>query len=305
MNWISISRITKLGLTNFWRNRWLSLASTLVMTLTLLIISMFVVMTMVINRTTDRIKAKMDITVYFKDSATTEDIADLQQKLAGRADVKEVQYISKEEALQIWQERQKNQRIRELVTSDENPLPRSLAVKSTDPENLNNIADYLASEDFIPIIHKISYEENKVIIDKLLAITSFVKKMGWLFSGVFIIVSILVILNTIRLAIFTRKNEIEIMRLVGASDRFIKVPFIVEGVLYGLIACVLAIILMWIGIYVIIAPLVTRYLGELVTENLITFFNHYIFYIILLQFLVGIIVGIGCSMFSIRKYLKV
>jgi len=305
MNWISISRITKLGVTNFWRNRWLSLASTLVMTLTLLIISMFVVMTMVINKTTDRIKSKMDITVYFKDTATTEDIADVQQKVAARADVKEVVYVSKEEALQIWQDSQRNQRIRELVTSSENPLPRSLAIKAVDPTDLNNINDFLSSDDFSTIIHKISYEENKVIIDKLLAITSFVKKMGWLFSGIFVVVSILVILNTIRLAIFTRKNEIEIMRLVGASDRFIRVPFIVEGVLYGLIACVLAFILMWVGVYLFIAPLVTEYLGSAVTENLKIFFNNYIFYILLLQFLVGIVVGVSCSMFSIRKYLKV
>jgi len=305
VNWISVSRITNLGLTNFWRNRWLSLASTLVMTLTLLIISMFVVMTIVINKTTDRIKAKMDITVYFKDSATTEEISDLQEKLATRADVKEVQYISKEEALQIWQERQKNQRIRELVTSSENPLPRSLAIKATDPENLNNIADYVASDDFQPIVHKISYEENKVIIDKLLAITSFIKKMGWLFSIIFIIVSILVILNTIRLAIFTRKNEVEIMRLVGASDRFIRVPFIVEGTLYGLLACILALALMYIGVFAILSPLTNQYLGQTVTENMKTFFASHLAWIFLLQFLVGIIIGVGCSMFSIRKYLKV
>lgn len=305
MNWIPIKRITNLGLTNFWRNRWLSLASTLVMTLTLLIISIFVIMTMVINKTTDRIKSKMDITVYFNDSATTEEIADLQQKLAARADVSEVKYVSKEEALQIWNQTQKNQQIKDLITADENPLPRSLAIKATNPEKLIEIDSYLSSDDFSSIIHKISYEENKIIIDKLLAITSFIKKLGWLFSGIFIIVSVLVILNTIRLAIFTRKSEIEIMRLVGASDRFIKMPFVIEGALYGIIACILAFILMWLGVYIIIAPLVTQYLGTAVTENLKSFFISYIFYIIFLQFLVGIAVGVGCSLFSIRKYLKV
>lgn len=304
MNWISIKRITKLGLTNFWRNRWLSLASTLVMTLTLLIISLFVVMTIVINKTTDRIKSKMDITVYLKDSATTEEISALQQDLAARADVSEVTYVSKEEAFQIWQERQKNQRIRELVTPTENPLPRSLAVKATDPANLNNIATYLESDNFVSIIHKISYEENKVIIDKLLAITSFVKKVGWLFSVVFVVISILVILNTIRLAIFTRKDEVEIMRLVGASDRFIRIPFVVEGALYGILACILAVILMWFGLFAIISPLTNQYLGQAVTENMQVFFKVHFALIFFLQFFVGIFVGIGCSMFSIRKYLK-
>lgn len=304
MTWTSFSRITKLGLTNFWRNRWLSLASTLVMTLTLLIITLFVVMTIVIGKTTDRIKAKMDITVYFKDSATTEEISDLQERLGSRSDVKEVRYISKEEALQIWNEQQKNLRIKELVTPEENPLPRSLAIKAQDPDQLVTIADFLTNDANNSIIHKISYEENKVIIDKLLAITSFIKKMGGLFSAIFIIVSILVILNTIRLAIFSRKEEIEIMRLVGASDRFIKVPFIVEGSLYGLLACIIAVILMWVGIFSI-SPLTNQYLGTAVTENMEKFFFSHFALIFLMQFLVGVIVGVSSSLFSIRKYLKI
>jgi len=304
MNWTSISRITKLGLTNFWRNRWLSLASTLVMTLTLLIISLFMIMILVIGKTTDTIKSKMDITVYFKDSATTEDISKMQEQLGARGDVKEVRYVSKEEALQIWNEQQQNLHIRELVTPEENPLPRSLAIKAQDPSQLNDIANSLATDANSSIIHNISYQENKQIIDKLLAITSFVKKMGGLFSVIFIIVSILVILNTIRLAIFSRKEEIEIMRLVGASDRFIRFPFVIEGSLYGFLACILAVVLMWIGLFAI-APLTNQYLGATVTTNMKQFFISRFWLIFLMQFFVGIIVGIGSSLFSIRKYLKI
>lgn len=304
MQWISISRIIKLGLTNFWRNRWLSLASTLIMTLTLLIITLFVMMTIVIGKTTDRIRAKIDVSVYFKDSATTQEISNLQQQIAARPDVKEVRYISKEEALEIWNQEQKNQRIKELVTPEENPLPRSLTIKTNDPANLQQIVDFVSQVQFSSIIHKISYEDNKQIIDKLLAITSFVKKLGWVFSIVFIIVSVLVILNTIRLTIFTRKDEIEIMRLVGASDRFIKVPFIVEGVLYGFLACILALVILWLAIG-FVSPLTSRYLGTEVTQNMISFFLSHLILIFLMQLFVGISVGIGCSLFSIRKYLKI
>ncbi len=304
MQWISISRIIKLGLTNFWRNRWLSLASTLIMTLTLLIITLFVVMTIVIGKTTDRIRSKIDVSVYFKDSATTQEISDLQQTLASRSDVKEVRYISKEEALDIWDQQQKNQRIKELISLEENPLPRSLTVKTIDPANLQKIVDYVSDPQFSSMIHKISYEDNKQIIDKLLAITSFLKKMGWIFSIVFIIVSVLVILNTIRLTIFTRKDEIEIMRLVGASDRFIKVPFIIEGMLYGFLACILAMGILWLAIG-FVSPLTNQYLGKEVTENMINFFLGHFILIFLMQLLVGILVGIGCSLFSIRKYLKI
>lgn len=304
MNWTSWSRISKLGLVNFWRNRWLSMASTLVMTLTLLIISLFVIMTIVIGATTNRIKAKMDITAYFKDSATTQEISNLQETLAARPDVKEVRYVSKEEALQIWNERQKNLQIRDLVKPEDNPLPRSLQIKAQDPSQLNTIADFLASDQNSTIIHKISYEENKQIIDKLLAITSFIKKMGGIFSAIFILISILVILNTIRLAIFSRKDEIEIMRLVGASDRFIKMPFVVEGTLYGILASILASLLLLLGIAVI-SPLINNYLGASVTDNMYQFFWSNFIWLFLMQFVVGILVGIGCSLFSIRKYLKI
>jgi len=304
MNIISIKRITNLGLINFWRNRWLSLASTLIMTLTLLIITLFVVMTIVIGKTTDRIRSKIDVSVYFKDSATTQEISNLQQELASRSDVKEVRYISKEEALDIWDQQQKNQRIKELVTAEENPLPRSLTIKTLDPANLQKIVDYVSGPQFASIIHKVSYEDNKQIIDKLLAITSFIKKIGLIFSIVFIIISILVILNTIRLTIFTRKDEIEIMRLVGASDRFIKGPFIIEGMLYGILACILAMGILWLAIG-FVSPLINQYLGTAVTENMINFFLGHFILIFFLQLLVGILVGIGCSLFSIRKYLKI
>lgn len=304
MQWISISRIIKLGLTNFWRNRWLSLASTLIMTLTLLIITLFVMMTIVIGKTTDRIRAKIDVSVYFKDSATTQEISNLQQQIAARPDVKEVRYISKEEALEIWNQEQKNQRIKELVTPEENPLPRSLTIKTNDPANLQQIVDFVSQPQFSSIIHKVSYEDNKQIIDKLLAITSFIKKLGWVFSVVFIIISVLVILNTIRLTIFTRRDEIEIMRLVGASDRFIKVPFIVEGALYGFLACILALIILWLSIG-FVSPLTNRYLGTEVTQNMVSFFWGHFVLIFLMQLFVGILVGIGCSLFSIRKYLKI
>jgi len=304
MNIISIKRITNLGLINFWRNRWLSLASTLIMTLTLLIITLFVVMTIVIGKTTDRIRSKIDVSVYFKDSATTQEISNLQQELASRSDVKEVRYISKEEALDIWDQQQKNQRIKELVTAEENPLPRSLTIKTVDPANLQKIVDYVSGPQFASIIHKVSYEDNKQIIDKLLAITSFIKKIGLIFSIVFIIISILVILNTIRLTIFTRKDEIEIMRLVGASDRFIKGPFIIEGMLYGILACILAMGILWLAIG-FVSPLINQYLGTAVTENMINFFLGHFILIFFLQLLVGIVAVIKNSLFSIRKYLKI
>lgn len=272
--------------------------------MTLLIISLFLMMALGINKTTDKIKAKMDITVYFKDSATTDEISNLQQVLASRSDVKQVRYISKEEAFQIWEETQKNERVKEIARKmEQNPFPRSLAIKANNPENLNQIADYLATDQYESIVHKISYEETKTIIDRLLSLTAFTNKVGWLFSGIFIIISIIVILNTIRLAIYSRKEEVEIMRLVGASNSFIRLPFVVEGTLYGISACFFAMLLLWIG-YLAITPLIGQLGTGAVLEAKIFFVSH-LLSIFLLQFFIGVTVGIGASLFSIRRYLQV
>ncbi len=305
MNRLTIKRITKLGVVNFWRNRWLSLASALIMTLTLIIISLFVVMAIVVGKTSDSIKSKMDITVYFNDVATTEEISGLQQLLAGRQDVSQVSYTSKEEAQKIWNETQKNQRLKDVASQlDANPFPRSLAIKATDPSELDNIAQVINEDAYKTMIHKVSYEDNKMLIDRLISMTIFTNEIGWIFSIVFILISILVVLNTIRLAIYSRKDEIEIMRLVGANDVFIKVPFVVEGIMYGLLACFLASIVLWIG-FMSVLPLITKHFSPTVSDGVRSFYYSHIFILFLLQLLIGITVGIGASLFSIRRYLKI
>jgi cell division transport system permease protein len=303
MRWQTVSRVGKLGIINFWRNRWLSLAATLVMTLTLLIISIFLIMSLVVNKTTDSIRSKMDISVYFKDTASTDQIIELQRQLASRSDVSEVKYISKDEALANFLAQEQGKQVAKLITPEENPLPRSLEIKANQVEELDKIAQYVGEDQFAPMIHSISYQENKIVINRLIGFTTFIKRIGWIFSAIFVLISILVILNTIRLTIFTRKNEIEIMRLVGASDVFIKVPFIIEGILYGLIATIVATIIIKIGV-LSISPMMTRYLGLDLSSKMLNFFSGSFLMVVGMELLVGIIIGVGCSLFSIRKYVK-
>lgn len=300
----SIKRIIKLGFVNFWRNGWLSFIATLIMTLTLLIISVFLIFNLVISATTDAIKSKIDLSVTFNDSSSDMQIQELKLFIQRRDDIKEVNFISKDEAYNRWQIRYKNNdKIRQLVTKDNNPLPRSLEIKAVSPESLNGIASYINQDQFKPIVRKVSYEENKTVIEKLINITKFSRKIGLILSIIFIGISILVILNTIRLTIFTRETEIEIMRLVGASDTFIKVPFVVESCLYGIFATLLSLLLIWLGLHYI-SPMITRYLGE-VSLDLEGFFLSNLPWIILLEFVLAIFISISCSLISIRKNLKV
>lgn len=303
MNGRVFSRVMKLGLTNFWRNRWLSLAATLVMTLTLLIIGIFTIMNIVINKTTDSIREKMDISVYFKDSASIDDIVNLQQQVAARSDVKEVKYISKEEALANFNAQEQGKQVANLISANENPLPRSLEIKAQQAENLNTIASFVSQDQYKAMVHSVSYQDNKLVIDRLIGMTTFLKRIGWVFSAIFVLISILVISNTIKLTIFTRKDEIEIMRYVGANDSFIKVPFIIEGFLYGLIATIIAVIIIKLGV-VFLSPMMTRFLGFDLSARMLSFFSGSFLAIIGIEFLIGIVIGIGCSLISIRRYVK-
>lgn len=298
---LTLERITKLGLLNFWRNRWLSFAATFIMTITLLTISIFVILTLVINSTAETVHGKIDLTVSFYDNVPDDKILTIESAVTTLAEVKSVHLINKEEALEIWKKLPIKQKTKELITPSENPLPRSLQIKAQDPEDLNKIANFL--EPYKQYISRLSYEENKQIITRLLSITSFVKKTGIIMSLIFVIISIMVIFNTIRLTIFTRKDEIEIMRLVGASDTFIKTPFIIEGILCGIFASLLAFGLLSLSIH-FISPLFSSYLGQ-VPLDLESFLATNVWRIFAYQLLIGVFLGSACSLFAVQRHIKV
>lgn len=303
MSLTTISRIIKLGFTNFKRNWGLSLMATLIMTLTLIIISVFIIFNIVVNTTTESIKEKIDLAVYFKLDTEEKDIRILEDKIKNRLDVKSVHFITKEEALKRWNEMKISQKIKDQISEEENPLPFSLDVKTHRSEDLESVANYLSNKEFESIVDRISYKENKDIIEKMVNITNFSRKMGIILGIIFIIISILVILNTVKLAIFTRTKEIEIMRLVGASEIFIRVPFIVEALLYALFATIFSLFLIWLGIY-FISPMVTQYLGD-VQLDMQGFFISNLFWIFLLELIISSIVSVFCSIVSMGKHLKI
>jgi len=302
---ISFWRVLKFGFLNFWRNPWLSIATTLTLALTLFIISIFFFLVLISQIVTKAIEEKMDLVIYIKDEVQEEEILQLEQALKIYPGIKSVEYISKEKAYQIWQTLPTSTRIKQLVTPDRNPLPRSLQVKVEKPEVLEDISKYLSGPRWQSLIQRedISYQKNKLLIKRLSNSTKFVKKIGLILAAVFLIVSVLVIFNTIRLAIISRKDEIEIQRLVGATSSFIQGPFLVEGILYGFWATLISTLLTYLLIHYI-TPMVFRYLGA-VSFNLEQFFISNLLKILLAQFLIGVFVGGLCSLVSVRKYLKI
>lgn len=304
MNWQRILRIIKLGLLNFWRNRWLSLAATLNMALTLLVISTFAISAITIKKTADTIREKIDITIYIKDSASVDDIVSLQRKLGDRPDVKTVKYISKEEALEVFKTQQKGKKVSEYITGADNPLPRSLEIKANKAEDLDNIATFIQQDQYSPMIENVSYQENKKIIERLIGLTKFTNEIGILLSLTFLITSILVILNTIRLTIFNRKDEIEIMCLVGANDQFIKIPFLIEGALYGIFAALIAFTMIGLGLSFVISR-AWQELDPSLGAAINRFFTSNLWSVIGLEIILGVAISVSCSFVSIRKHLKI
>lgn len=295
-------RISKTSLVSFWRNRWLSLAATFIMVLTLVTISIFISLLIITDKTTATLKEKVDMSVYFNDSATQDQIVAIEDILKTRPDIKSVTYISKEEALVRWRERNNdNEKIRDIISESDNPLPRSLEVKTIDPKQLESIYQYLSDDDYKSIIREISYRKNRDLVDKLVRITTFIKIAGWSLSIVFVMIAILIIYNTIRLTMFARSEEIDIMKLVGASDWYVRGPFIIEGIGYGVIGAILSSILLYFALQFSV-PATEKYLG---VSNLNTsYIGINMVFLCVIQFVVGIALGFVCSMLAIKKHLK-
>lgn len=303
----TISRIFKWSLLAFWRNRLLSIAATLVMTLTLLTISIFVILNLIIGTTISAVQQKIDLVIYFTESTTEDEITALKNQVEELPEVASINYIDKQKALEKWRQRPIEEELKKIATEKDNPLPRSLEVKVKDLDKLEEVASYFDAEEIKPLVRKTSLHENQATIQRLLNMTKFLEKMGLIFSGFFIIISILVIFNTIRLAIYSRRDEVEIMKLVGATDAAVRWPFILEGMFYGFLGTLLSVLFLFLG-FRFLSPLVSRYLGEVMTEwggSLLSYFVAHLWQIILWQLVVGFAIGATCSFIAIRKHLRV
>jgi len=303
-----IKRVFRAGLTNFWRNGFVSLSSLVVMFIALFIITSLVFMSAVLQFSLQEIKDKVDINVYFTTNAGEADILSLKKSIETIGEVASVTYTSKEEALVNFRERHKDDALT-LSALDElgtNPLTASLSIKAKEPSQYEGIAQFLNKEDPLaggnnPIVEKVNYYQNKVVIDKLAMITHAAQTAGTWIVIIFLIIAVIITFNTIRLAIFISKDEISVMRLVGASGRYIKGPFIVSGVLYGLVSAILVIIVFFV---------LTYWLGG-VTTNFFIGLDLFDFYlknfgqIFIIVFGSGVLLGAISSYLAVRKYLKV
>lgn len=301
---ITLWRIILAGTRNFFRNAWLSTAATAVMTVTLTIIVVSFISSSALSSTIKGVTDKIDISIYLKDSVTTEEREALRKQLESLENVQSVRYISKTDALRIYRaDNADNPLLLSTITEQENPLPASFAIKSKDPKRLQELAAF-ANRPEIKALQSDppSYsEERKKDIDKIVRVADFFKTTGMVGSVIFVIISTLIIFNTIRMAIFTRREEIEIMKLVGATKWFIRGPFVFEACLYGIIAAVIAVALSY-GLLLGSGDRLVSYLPD--AAETIAFFRENPLLIIGTELAIGVMIGALSSMLAMSRYLK-
>ncbi|MFA5773062.1 MAG: permease-like cell division protein FtsX [Candidatus Paceibacterota bacterium] len=306
MFFIKLKRIIVSGYRNFKRSGFTSVASILVMTITLFVVTSLIFIQAALNSSLNDIKEKVDVTVYFVSDTPESSIKNIEGALKNLPEVRDVTYTSQDDALIKFKEKHSNDylTLQALDELDSNPLGASLNVKAKDPSQYENIAKYFESEDALSkgaltIIDKIDYHQNKIVIDRLTSIINGAKKLGFAVSLILILISLLITFNTIRLIIYMSREEISVMKLVGAEGRYIRGPFIVSGVLVGIVASLLTVLIffpvsIWLG----------NQMTDFVGINLYTYFKSNFFQLFIIMLGSGVIIGSISSIFAIHRYLR-
>lgn len=308
MNWMIIKRVLTGGWKNFIRGGAVSAATVLIMTVTLAIIGSLIFLSALLSYTLATVTEKVDVSVYFVTSASETDIFAVKDQLEKLPQVSSVSYTSADDALAAFRERHASDQLtlQALNELGGNPLDASLEVRAKDPSQYESIVSFLEASPALStggasIVDRINYAQNKEVIDRLSLAIKATREIGFAVVILFALASILIAFATIRLAIYTAKDEVGVMRLVGASNAYIQGPFIITGIITGITSALLVLLLLWPATWYA----GTKTEGWFGGFNLASYYaNNFtsVFFILLAS---GIVLGAIASVFAIRKYLKV
>lgn len=308
MDWMIFKRVVVSGAKSFVRGGAVSAATVLIMTVTLSIIGSLIFLSALLTFTLNTIKNKVDLSVYFVTSASEADILTVKDELEKLPQIANVTYTSADAALAAFRARHATDQLT-LQALDElggNPLDASLEVRAKDPTEYDSIVSFLEASPALSsggtsIVDRINYAQNKDVIDRLTLAIQATREVGIAVVVLFAIASILIAFATIRLAIYVAKDEVAVMRLVGASNAYIQGPFIITGIITGIIASFIVLLLLWPA---------TWYVGSKTTAwfggfNIAAYYAGHFPMVFLIIFGSGIVLGGIASVFAIRRYLYV
>jgi cell division transport system permease protein len=303
--WTTTKRVARYGLIGFIRNGFVSLSAILIMTITLFVVSALMVAGAALDSTLEQLMSKVDVNVYFVTTAAEEQVMDVKQQLEALPEVASVAYTSRDQALAEFRERHKNEQstMQALEQLSENPLGPSLAIRAKATSQYESIASFLESKQQSAegsLISKVNFHQNKTAIDRLTSIIETSRTIG-IVAAIFLAgASILIAFNTIRLAIYTARDEIGVMNLVGATHWYVRGPFVIAGVLYGVISGIIVLSILyplaaWLG------PASQRFFG---TFNVFDYYTGSFPMLFVLVMGTGIALGSISSFLAVRRYLR-
>jgi len=304
---ITLWRITHTGIVNFIRNISLAIAAMAVMVVTLTIVLFSLITNATFNNTIDQITSKIDVSVFLKDSDTKAQTDQLLAQLKKLPNVKSVSYLSKDQALKQYEKQNAgNEQLLTAINETSNPLPATILVKPVDLNKIQDIKDFLSKPDVAALqSDQPSYSgDRKEAIDKITHATNVLRKIGIIAIVGFTIICALIIFNTIQMAIFNRRDEIQIQRLLGASTNYIRGPFIVESVIYGILSAVISVLIINAAFLASSNALQASSLGLLDINYASSYFGSHFFELLAIQLVLGIVIGAVSSTIATRRYLK-
>ena len=299
----NLSRIIKYGWTGFWRNIWVSVATIAIMVLALSMVSSLLIVGNVADTFVEEIQGKVDVSVYLNAEAEEAKIAQLRSLLQAREDIRDVEYISRDDALALFKERHKDSEflMASLQELGANPFQGSLNIKAQKASQFDAIVSFIEGYANAEIVEKINFKENEKVIQKLTSITSSIENIGLFFTFALSLVVILITFNTIRLVIYTYRDEISVMKVVGASNWFIRGPFIFTGFLYGAISAVITYMAFLFAVWIISEKAGAIFPGT----DILAYWaaNSLGIFMLLVAFGAGL--GVFSSFIAVGRYLKI
>jgi len=297
-------RVVRNGFQNIRRNFGLSVATTFVTVLTLFAVSLILMINLLLSVALESVQEKVDISVYFDSLASQEQIAKVQAEITNMPEVAAVRLVDREEALDEFRTSHGDNDLisASLDELDENPLQTTLVISAESPELYESIDAQLSSKVDGQIIDRVDFDDNRETIDRLSTLSFWAKTGGLVAGGLLTAIALLVVYNTIRLTIYSRKEAIGIMKLVGATNGFVRGPFLIEGTFYGFMASVLTLAIL-LPILYWLSPKVESFFGT--TSFVFDFVINNIGLMIAGELGIGILLGVVSSLFAMHRYLKV
>jgi len=301
---LSIFRIIKFSFQDIVRNIWLTIVTITILLLALFSINTLATLRLISDNAVQAVKEKVDISLYLKSDSSDNEIMLLKNKIASSSRVKNVVYISKQSAIESFRQKYENDPavLAALKELGRNPLSPSLTIIPNNFDESNLLINELKTINS-PLIESRDFSDNSIILNKINNITKRVNEVGLFVISIFILTSLLVVYNAIRVAIYTHRQEIEIMRLVGASNFFVYMPYVFSAIVYSLLSVLIMICVFYPFLTLLQPYLETFFMGYNI--NILAYFVDNFWFIFGGQFIVVLFINVVASLFAVRKYAKV